>query len=541
MENEFLYNGMCVVHAYYEGVESSNILNESKDLFNQNKIKKYFKYDFNNTEQDIFSIRSGIGYIRTILDKQYVITCEHIMVDYSTKYIGYCKSKLTNKLLSFNMIVYKRIPEIDIIIMKIKDSELREVLPELKIDNNTNIMNTKNNNKIIIPKYVEDNNNEDCKIKYKEYNIDSKINIIYHKLKSDIIDHLPLYELYLNNIVELKYIFEKYNINFNNINEEIKKTQYQELNNILRNKLRGISGSILQVNNSNIGMVVKRTTNNKGIKLLILPLFLINLIVDNYITNDVNELKSIVVKTDGCEIEYDGVPMYGHYIKKKSCPYINGKRIFTFNEGDIILQIDNKYFNNSYLIFSEIMKSYVPITTYLMLKSLSSNTGINIKTCKQYTMDNKIRNYNLLGIPYNNMQKLRITNTISYIWRKLIFIELSEELIKFYKNMNIDIITANDKINTYESNNKRIVILFNYNNRNNIEKLDINYYKKLPIKCPHKNSYYFYVLTMIGKRKINNIKDLQKIINLDMNKRKKIILKFQDFNYKIKNIKFTPT
>ena len=99
------YKGVCIVQAIYD-------IDDKKP-----DISERFFHDWYNYDPDRSRILRGTGYIRTIKDKQYVITCNHIMVKYAS-YIGYCYDELS-EIVNFNMIIHFRIPELDLVIMEI--------------------------------------------------------------------------------------------------------------------------------------------------------------------------------------------------------------------------------------------------------------------------------------------------------------------------------------------------------------------------------------------------------------------------------------
>jgi len=105
------------------------------------------------------------------------------------------------------------------------------------------------------------------------------------------------------------------------------------------------------------------------------------------------------------------------------------------------------------------------------------------------------------------MYRTRTTERV-YRWRDMIFMELSETIILFYKRLNIDITnTTSGGSDKYSINNEKIIILFNYN--------------KKPIGMTSTQSYidmiekssmgtnFFYILTYIGQKKIIDIDDLK--------------------------------
>src|SRR5438552_314333 len=89
---------------------SSHILTQNLFLLIQKELLE-IKKSHNLTQ---------IVYMKIIKGQNYVITCNHIMVKHAT-YTGYCCCYIDSqiKTIKFDMVVHHRIPEIDVVIMKI--------------------------------------------------------------------------------------------------------------------------------------------------------------------------------------------------------------------------------------------------------------------------------------------------------------------------------------------------------------------------------------------------------------------------------------
>jgi hypothetical protein len=335
---------------------------------------------------------------------------------------------------------------------------------------------------------------------------------------------------------------------------------------IIGEAISGISGSILRCGENNIGMISIYTHSTSEISVKALPLFLIDEIVKNVIKNTILFLKSIQIYTDPYEDVINNEINNYHKVVKKTCQFYNGKKFFTFNEGDIIMEIDSKKFDNDHLVYSDIVQFCVPLNTYMFLKSVFfPDLAIPIKIAKK-TLNGvtdlfgtplpKIRIHNLIGIPFNEMYRIRIFTKI-YEWNKLIFMELSNEMIEWYNRSGIPIISDNIVNNGDEqfeasTNNERIVILFNHKNININNFKNESLYEEL-IKLPYqrnitnndhgsddqqlqdqKEGYYFLTVGFVGQKKIINLEELksalQSINTHGQQKINRVIFKLTDLD-----------
>ena len=343
-------------------------------------------------------------------------------------------------------------------------------------------------------------------------------------MKSSYIHDIPLINIPVNEILSIKKIFDNYNLDiaqYLNITYSEKKHISQKI----ADTLSGTSGSIIRSNNMNKGMCCLYADTSAGIFLKALPLFLIDIIVKNTILLNQNILMGIQIDTYPCDIEYMKEHLCAHYVVQQSCNYVNGKKMFAFNEGDIILEVDGKLFDKNKFLYCDEIKLSVPLNTYLMIKSnILPNIPITFKIAKQYKNDSRIRIHNLLSIPYNEMFHISIISKLYCKWNNLIFIELSEEFINFYKRIGIDLIWNDKKDNIYALNSEKHIILFNYKKHLDDIILNTDYYVSMPYIG--KLGYYFYQLKFVGQKKINNLNELIDIINYStINKKKKLTFK----------------
>lgn len=485
------YTGICTVHAIYDGIINSDTM----------------MYDFSNQEPQKERIYRGSGFIKIIDYKEYVISCNHIMVENAKEYKAYYKQVDSDILIELHLSIHSRIPELDIIIMNIVSKSHQCKLQELVIDTQFNPYYT-GLNTILTSEY---NPNSDTKNNINIYNnidINDNINIEFCTLISKYIKGIPLLYFKIDNI-DRKYVKIINQIDIKTINHKSKK--FNIVLDIIKNEIGGLSGSIVSSDNKNIGMVCKFEINNKknefGIKSI--PLFLIEKIVTNSVKNGETRLYGLYFDNNKCDIDYDGKNMSVMYVTKRNCPYNNGKKIFYFDEGDLILSVDGLYFNEHHSIFLEQINMYVPLDTYVLLKlNIYTQTTIQYKIAREYKNEYKIRNYNISGKSYVQMLNINIYENKYIRWKDYIFMELSEKLLDFYDNLGIQLFNRTNI--KYSLNGEKIIILINYNKFIPINIHTIKNYKSYVINSD--NNLYFYELFKIGNKKVKNIEELQQIL-----------------------------
>lgn len=508
------FDGICVVHAYYEGVndfDQSESLEHSKnsdsddevlDKMTNLTVKQNFDYefihDFMNFAPDRHRIVRGVGFIRHRNGVNYVITCNHIMVKYA-KYKGYC---LNDKVIVLDLSVFHRIPELDLVILTVTNyqTEATDEVTLVELETNAVVEKIYQSNKLITAEYKPKSINHDdtnVDIKFSTIPINSDIEMVFDILVSKMIRHMPLLNI---NVEQLS------------LPSLVKTDTFKQIS----LKVSGLSGSIIRSDDKNIGMVCLYVDTNKGHMIKAIPMFLIDMMFENVMCG-ITKLTGIQIDTQPCVINLDENRISGHYVTKDSCYYYNGikeKKKFNFVKGDVILEVENNQFNNN-LIWSDTICMHVPLNTFMMLKSIDNPyEPISIKVLRQQP-DIKIRNYNLMCTYYDNMFNLRIYEHIIK-WNNWIFMELTEHFVEFYKTMGIDLnISSSNSIN-----NEKRVILLNYNKIPS--KLScLNDYKQILSKSDDK--YFVDTVHMIGQKRILNLKELKLI--LESGKKQKLTLK----------------
>jgi hypothetical protein len=511
-KNMHKYPPKKLLSEHYSRCKNDDIKTESDN----NGLSHNFLHDFTNFSPDRYQILRGIGYIRSFNHKQYVVTCNHIMVKYSS-YVGYC-TDITSKLVKFDMIIYRRIPELDIVIMEILNP-LDNPLPDLPTaDKLQEYYDASSDNMLVTGEYIPQ---KPCnEVEFKTINLNHAIHVVFDILTSKHIHQIPLLNLpvYEMDVVKKIAIDQKFDLR---TDMKIMNTKRQSISKMIAGKLAGTSGSIVRSNNANIGMCCLFTDTENGVFLKALPIFLIDIVVNNVITLGCDEFMGIRIDTYGCDIEHLHEHMQAHYVIQQSCNYINGKKVFSFNKGDVILEVDGNRFNKNMMVHCDIINMNVPLNTYLMIKSNKHpELPVTIKISKQSHNDSKIRIHNLACISYNDMYYCRITSKTCCRWNDMVFIDLSEELVMFYKRLGINITNGLNLDNAHVSNEK-IVILFNYMKKINDVNLTKEYYTSMPYLGQY--GYYFFQVKIAGRKKISSVDDITNTLKMAIKQNQKQI------------------
>jgi hypothetical protein len=621
MNNLFDINkhiGICAVHANYEGIRKSsskptlsisdtdidneevkigeeiesivdtldsikiinNNTNNGEDKQTNTRNMYNSLLDFSNYEPDKFRINMGSGFLITIMGERFVITCSHIMIKSAVKYSAIFD--INSNAESFDMEVYFRIPEIDMVIMKFEDIEDRLAIykntstnsklshiPDLMesydvsyIRDYQNNFEIEKKNQILTAVYVNSNNiNTPNKIKYDTIDLQNNLDRVHSTLVTSMIDTVPNISIPISSLDIFTDIEKKYQKKIEDIFDDEKNiTSKIAINKVIK-KIKGLSGSIIisqytkNKNSKNIclGMIVTfslNTVNGAGTKLKTegsiksIPMDVILTVANNCIRKRNVNLMGVQIDYNGCIAEENEHEFYAAIVRNPSSRYINGKKDFWFNSEDLILGIDQMdiELNGSELVLNT--KNYgnkLPLNAYMFYKANEElGSDISITISKVYDKINKKINFNIKPIPYNNMHIMRIYHQKEILWNGYLFLELSEELIRFYKFIGINLLMG-DNINEESMNSEKIVILFNYNkilpSDLNSRYMTLSEYTNMPCKMITDDNYFFYKLERISNRVIDHIEELDRMIrDIEESGQKKItiVLKNREMNNSIK-------
>lgn len=235
--------------------------------------------------------------------------------------------------------------------------------------------------------------------------------------------------------------------------------------------------------------------------------------------NAINNIPIKGIKLDilPCEIIENNDRIKGCCIMNNTCKYKNGKKEFMFTTNDIVVSINNLKIERDNFIYFDLLDIFVPVNTYIMLYNIIyPYRGIDFSFYRENS--EKIKKIHLDGIEYENMYKYRIKSNNEYVLLKgYIFLELSEELINYFRRNNIILtgkIFDNFNIGKFDmmNDNSRYVILLNYDSKFNDKSDKYNNLLRMPL-VNNRMKHYFMLVDKVGNKKIHNINDLKKIFN----------------------------
>lgn len=519
-------------------------LNDSIKKINEN-FKKYTLLElvdnFNiATSEEKKSANKGSGFFLDFNGTPYVITCDHVVGVKPLK-IQALVNSIENKLELIDLEIIKRIPEIDIVILKFK--------------------------------------NEEEMIRYNFY----KINELETKLSDNILTE-KIGDIFLN-IFDYSPIVEnnciQKNIKVHNFSIEVGDFMYHiipkipilnfncDSNELNYEKLNGYSGSLLVSKTDDslknpVGMLTSFTDGKlQALPICIILLFLKSVFSLSDKDRDMKKICGYNIPTEGGIYEENYEEIYGrHVIENTNIEYVvkeisreknetGRKKIknkFRFESGDFITEINGKKINDDGSIYSEEIGYNIPVDSFLMFELYKNNEEIcNFVLLRDE--NNNVNKYNLkiYGKPLNELYNINIFNDHTYLyWNGFIFTEMSEELaydIYYMYNLeNIDVNMLDDFITNPKKSNgsKKYVCVINLENEKILRKhgnvFDIEKEKNTPfIKSLSKNKK-FIILEKFSTKTINKLEDLENAIQKScVENKNKIKMTFLNSNFENEN------
>jgi hypothetical protein len=495
------------------------VYSEAKDIpidfwnyMNFSETPGIFEYlSFNDTDLNIKNKRVGNGFFVKINDNIFVITCFHIIQENNVKSVIYYYDD-NNRLKNQDAKIKIIIEEFDIALLEIEYPKLIPdsiVHKEHELIHKLSMINLKIDNNAYIDTILSDN-----LIDYNRIKI--HIDIKYVEEKKIISPVLPNHEIPCIDTIIMR------------------RTDSFDIN--------GMSGSLVYNNSQPIGMVIMASDKNiNGI--VILPITLIIFLVQNSLLKK-KQLTTLIFKSQDCEIELDDSVKYENtYLKQSfqnelyygyiiddnydiSYNMIGEKtqtKKFKFIQGDIILKINDKYINRNGKVFCDILGYDVKFSTYCLIHGYK-NDIIEISYLRNDTiLCCNIKTTNLCDIlPYHINKN---PNFIHY--DGLIFVELSDKLLEFFKEKKI---TLYGEINTIKCDKiqKYVALVhINYEYLKKEYKKGVDELKKR--NFPYINNKIF-ILNKVGNEIVSSLISLKAILM------KKKYEKQKTYNYNIMNL-----
>jgi len=274
----------------------------------------------------------------------------------------------------------------------------------------------------------------------------------------------------------------------------------------------GISGGLVTNENKKpIGLI----TLNIEKKNIIIPFYIINILLKSQFNK---YPKAIKFNIDVCEPEDETEYKYCLVITNEIKTTLINEKTRSFEKNDVICMVDDLYITKNGTIKTDMCKLDMEISTYMNLKP---ENIIDIKYCRN---DNDIikKETFLINEIIDDYISIRRYNTHEYyIYKGLIFVELSEEIIRYFSLYfkKRGYMLSGQYVNDYNKYilKKRFIILIGLIKKNIPESIknlltDI----ELPFPIDKKDrTVRFTILRRIGNKNIINIKELSESFSDD--------------------------
>jgi len=481
-------NGLCAIYCRYSPHTSSEIL--SDPIHN-------FDFSMDRIDQKSDDIKIGCGYVREIMGKKYIVTCNHILIKNYTECFAYIETD-RDHVIRLSLQPVATIYELDLAILSILDAVDVETMrvcdyssiPQL--DSLSTISDEYNGMMIYKTSYLDKKTGYDQSIS----RINETVTLRHAMINSSVLNDVPVFEF---NPLQIEGVDQMITTCKNN---------HRLIFNIVSKYSKSFSGAIIANESGNLAMIQVFNSDRDYLNIAIraIPLNIANIICDQMIQNNILKNIGIRIDTDyGTAFDNHGKKWNMRIVNHTTCKFINGKKDFTFIQNDQILKIDNLEFDDHGMIYYELIGIPVTINCYLMLRCLM-HRDVQI----YYVRNQTFKTVNIRGIPYEYIYTCKATNRGEYIkWNGMIFMELSEEMIAYYGSKYKSFVDYTKNIAKYSTNGESIIVMFNLKSKNhspNISTLDL-------IPADDNKKYFFHVLEKIGNKKISNMNNLIETID----------------------------
>ena len=553
----------CIVRAHYDGQRRNPLPEVSKESIiyiidnNENML------DFLNLNPDRTKIDEGCGFVVEVLDSIYIVTCSHIVVRSASRYTAHFS--IDQKTVCCNLEVHCRIPELDIAIMKPSNSDIIKSVPKIvidrqciqdylakRIDLERSIRTSEIPGTIAVPCI------KNGRVRIERTEFDS-FEIVHSQIITSLINSVPNISIPVESLDIFDDIEEKYGKTIKDIglssgasdgtsdgtsdgksDESKDKTMLAEI--IAR--IKGFSGSLVRIDGAHAGIVMtidmEETDRGMICSIKVLPIDIVLTIVDNSVRRHMTNIMGVQIDYGVFEASEDGHEFHVISVLENSNRYTNGMKDFWFTKGDIVLSMDQMDFafngRDNVLEFTP-YGTEMPINAYALCKAnFDPNTEIGVTIPRMYDRSQKRITFNIMPVPYNDMYTIRIYHSKEIYWHGFLFVELSEEMIRFYESIGMELLDSHQHCRT-SANGEKIVLLFNYDSRQR-RAIDMSYartrypstddYRKVVQANQKDGKYYFYHLEKVSSRNVSSLDDLHRIIKqIGTTKQKKVTLQIK--------------
>jgi hypothetical protein len=464
-------------------------------------------------------IKKSIGTVIKIKNKRYVLACFHGIENYKIiKLLQRTKLGHLYKVVACPTTLIAYSDELDLALLD--GNNLNSNYHGMEFDN-------------ILSQNMTLNVSSSVTSNMRKSTINSPTNIMIKYLK--VKPHSKGNFLINENKLELIFLENEVNIlnSFNSPKLPIIKCSIPEMKHKHVRVIKGLSGSLVSSHETNkLGMLLRFMTNDNT--LWILDWEVINHFVSEVIQNDKwNGLYGICSDIIPCSIQLEnGESKYAvklenvnnNSMKNNDVIYsIDGKG-FDY-DGNVVLNNEDNMINAVYPgDVDGIVKTKESITinlnTYIATNYGRTNGIIKMNIMRK-TNDTYIEKYIKCNPePIKKYRKIKLTHDEKYIEvNGLIFTELSENIINFYRNHGFKLIgKAIEEFVRIKYSKTKTVVLIN-TDRSKMSKNSINNLKKfnIPNVVDYANKMYFCVVEGINKSKVKSLADLRKKLSFENN------------------------
>ena len=423
-------------------------------------------------------VKHSIGSLIKLKEDYYILTCYHGIKDYEL--VNFYSFNVSNKIVKFGCKVDQISQEMDLALLKLEVKD-KPIIDYFTMDNILiNLSTLTNNSKVSVLS--------------QEYKFVSETDI---QIKNNKID-TEILELIFDNQQSLNMPKLPFLV--------IKLHDYKHID--------GLSGSPVMLNDKLVGII--SNVNDEDCINIISSVTIQRFLLEFLKCNKISGLCDMIADLKICRWEEDEKSNTGFLVTNS----YGKKNQDELCKNDIIYEVNNQKINNQGELYDAQLDCNVPISTFISLNYMADD-DLEIKVLRQ----NKKSEYDqkkivLKLLPVERYKYVPLEFNQQHIeCDGLIFIELNEELLQYYRNQNI--ILEGSLLEYYcetpykkknQLNDK--IIIFVQINVDNINKQDLLILKRnnLPLVNLENNIYSFPILTKINNQKIKKLDDIRGLL-----------------------------
>lgn len=293
-------------------------------------------------------------------------------------------------------------------------------------------------------------------------------------------------------------------------------------------QIEGLSGTSVLLNDKIIGVLLNILDGSNNVSIIpssIILMFLIHINENNTEnTNDYYLTGVPFLYTIGQTDLGDGKQSNILIVTKTYCSQIK--------IDDVITSINGLNFNK----YGFINSVNLPMDTWI---SMNNFKKIVLTLFRDVKKNDDYQKIDVAVTPHfiNTKIKIPISSKIDYcMWSGLIFIQLTEEILKYYHNLGTSLYTSlieHHFNNPFDDNEKKIIVMIDMDKTHMSPKIQDLFSKyNLPISQPKMNIFDVPVVTKCDGKNVKNLADLIDKLNMGKTHRISMVTKFSGrFNF----------